>query len=133
MSDAADAAAKPTILVGEDDPVMRVVIEAALAGAGYRCEFGHDGVEVLALFDTGPQRFAAALLDVVMPRMDGLQALDAMHARHPTLPVLLTSGYSRDDLAERIGQRAIAGFLRKPWTYEELVAAVEAATGLLNR
>lgn len=36
-------------------------------------------------------------------------------------------------LAERIGQRAIAGFLRKPWTYEELVAAIDAATGLQKR
>ena len=42
---------------------------------------------------------------------------------------MLTSGYSREDLATRIGARAIAGFLRKPWTYEALVDAVEAAVG----
>ena len=129
MTDASAASPAPIILVGEDDPVMRVVIESMLESAGYGCDCGNDGEQVLALFDADPQRYAAVVLDVVMPRMDGLQALDAIHARRPALAVVLTSGYSREDLATRIGARAIAGFLRKPWTYEALVDAVEAAVG----
>lgn len=117
----------PTILVGEDDPLLALVLDGMLRQAGYAVVLCRDGAEVLARFDATTVPIAAALLDVTMPGLDGVQAAAQLLARRPGLPVVLSSGFARADLAVRIGSLPIAGYLRKPWGYDDLVRTVAAA------
>ncbi len=117
----------PTILVGEDDPLLALVLDGMLRQAGYAVVLCRDGAEVLARFDATTVPIAAALLDVTMPGLDGVQAAAQLLARRPGLPVVLSSGFARADLAARIGSLPIAGYLRKPWGYDDLVRTVAGA------
>jgi CheY-like chemotaxis protein len=66
-------------------------------------------------------------MDLTMPHMDGRQAFLRMHELHPQIPVVLTSGYSEQDvLAEFLG-RGLAGFLAKPYQSSQFAAVLRLA------
>ena len=66
-----------------------------------------------------------------MPGMGGSEALEAIRARHPGVKVLLTSGYSEEEVRQQFSAMEVQGFLQKPYTGEQLLAhilpALEAA------
>ncbi len=62
-----------------------------------------------------------------MPVLDGEEALVRIHALWPGLPVVLMSGYAETDAIQSFGSRGLAGFVQKPFTPAELVAALDAA------
>jgi two-component system sensor histidine kinase ChiS len=115
-----------TILAVDDDPVNQRVLETQLRPAGYRVVVAGDGVEALDAFrDRGP--FDLVLLDVMMPRMSGLEALRAIRTStsQAELPVILLT-------AKQQQQDVLAGFdagandyLTKPFSKKELLARIE--------
>jgi two-component system cell cycle sensor histidine kinase/response regulator CckA len=103
-----------TILLAEDEEAIRNLSERSLRGYGYDILVARDGAEAVALFEAHPE-IAIAVLDVVMPRMGGKEALDAMRRLRPDLKALFTSGYSTDRIHESFVLLPGIEFLPKPY------------------
>jgi PAS domain S-box-containing protein len=103
-----------TILLAEDEEAIRNLSERSLRGYGYEVLVARDGAEAVALCEAHPE-IAIAVLDVVMPRMGGKEALDAMRRFRPDLAALFTSGYSTDRIHESFVLLPGIEFLPKPY------------------
>ena len=103
-----------TILLAEDDEAIRNLADRSLRGYGYEVLAARDGAEAIALCEAHPE-IAIAVLDVVMPRMGGKEALDAMRGLRPDLKALFTSGYSTDRIHESFVLLPGIEFLPKPY------------------
>lgn len=108
-----------TILLAEDEESIRCLAERALRDLGYEVIVAGDGAEAVALCEAHPE-IAIAVLDVVMPRLGGKEALDAMHRFRPGLRSLFTSGYSVDRIHESFVLLPGIEFLPKPFSPSSL-------------
>ena len=131
---AVPAATGRTILVVDDEPIVRRLARNALEDAGHRVVVAADGVEALERYAEDPSAIDAVLLDLTMPRMDGRQTLTHLRARDRDLPVVLASG-----LDPGAGDRAAwdtdaaTQFLAKPYHVDELLAAMDRALTARSR
>jgi two-component system cell cycle sensor histidine kinase/response regulator CckA len=114
------------ILVVDDEPSMRLLIEVVLRGQGWTVVSANGGESALELLKVTPQAPAVIICDVLMPGVDGLELVRRMCARLPNLNVIFISGRLSDvswwptDLREH-------RFLAKPFEKSQLVAAVREA------
>ena len=116
-----------TVLLVDDEEMILESTGAALATLGLEVVTARDGVDGLARFlELGP-RLSLVLMDLSMPRMDGVTAFLAMHQAHPEVPVLLSSGYDPQEPGEGLLDKGLAGFIQKPYRLKDLAAAVVAA------
>lgn len=128
------AAAQPTtttevragaVLVVDDEPSVRDVATAILEAAGYPVLQARDGQEAVEMVRDCGDEIIAVLLDLSMPRLDGVGALRAIHRMRPSLAVVLQSGYHEDDTVAGIVARGEAEFLEKPYGAAALVARIK--------
>src|SRR5262245_29851103 len=112
------------VLLVEDDPRIARVVERALLEAGHRVDPVYDGVEGLDRAGTGA--YDLLVLDVMLPRMDGLEVARRLRRQHARVPILMLT--ARDAVADRVvGLDAGADdYLTKPFALEELLARVRA-------
>ncbi len=120
-------ASRGTVLVVDDDETIRGFANRALAAAGYAVVSAVDGEDALNKLRRDPVNFDAVLLDLSMPKLDGEDTLMALRMLAPNLPVILTSGYSEQTVAQRFVGRGLADFLPKPFVSEALVSSINAA------
>ena len=115
---------RPRILVVDDEPALQHALSRALALERYEVSFASDGRE--ALERLGSADYEAVVLDVSMPRLDGLEVCRRMRAAGDRTPVLMLT--ARTEVAERVeGLEAGADdYLAKPFAREELVARLRA-------
>jgi DNA-binding NtrC family response regulator len=113
----------PTILVVDDESSVRRFASRVLVEEGFGVEEATDGLEALTLARGGAHTFDAVLSDIVMPRLNGVQLLQELTLSHPTLPVVLMSGYAAAQL-ETMGITPPCGMLIKPFSAEQLVGEV---------
>ncbi len=107
-----------TVLVVEDEDLVRTMIVEALEDAGYRVLEARNGQHALEVAERHRGRIDLLLSDVVMPRIGGPELAQRLSCQFPELRVLLVSGYTEHDV------RADAAFLRKPFTPASLESAV---------
>ena len=112
---AAAAAGGERILVAEDDGFVREVFVETLEAAGYRVIVACDGAEADALVRARAAEIDGAVLDVVMPFLNGRQVYDRIRQLRPGLPVLFCSGYSFGELAD-VSSLPGTAFLAKPYS-----------------
>ncbi|MBL7495420.1 response regulator transcription factor [Frankia sp. CNm7] len=112
------------VLIVDDDPAVRQSLERSLRFEGYEVATAGDGVAALELI--ARDRPDIAVLDVMMPRMDGLEACRQLRARGDDLPVLMLT--ARDGLADRVSGLDVGAddYLVKPFALEELFARLRA-------
>ncbi len=118
-----------TILLVEDEAMVRAVAERALSRQGYDVLTATNGEEALELLDrarAGGGGVDLLLSDVVMPLMDGPLLARRARAHYPRLPVLFMSGYAEEQLRNSIDLDNVA-FLPKPFSVQQLGEAVRAA------
>jgi DNA-binding response OmpR family regulator len=116
---------RPKILVIEDDADVRRVICRIVENAGYEPIGAADGIYGMEALEK--HTFVLVITDLVMPRQEGLETIGLIKALHPELPILAVSSvfdadYSPLDRAEQVGAD---GILAKPFTPDELTAAVK--------
>lgn len=117
-------AAKPAralVLVIDDEPVVRLSLQMLLGRAGYEVLLASDGREGLNAVRTEARRIDLVLLDLTMPVLDGRKTYEELHRMAPGLPVILMSGYSKEEAESEAFAAPFAGFLSKPIAPRELI------------
>jgi two-component system cell cycle sensor histidine kinase/response regulator CckA len=114
-----------TVLLVEDEPMVRTVAERALTRHGYSVVTANNGFEALEILNRGDE-FALLISDVVMPEMDGPTMVKEARQSRPELPVLFMSGYAEEQLRKSIDIDKVA-FLPKPFSVQELAEAARKA------
>lgn len=115
-----------TILMAEDDEMVRNLSQKILAASGYTVIVARDGEEAVRLFQEQCQCIDLVMLDVVMPRMGGREAYERMCALRPGLKSLFASGYSESAIDKNFVLEGGLQLLQKPFTREPLLRAVRA-------
>ncbi len=111
---------KETILLVDDEEMIREVGRAMLERLGYSVHTAPGGVEALDALKRHGDGIDIAILDLIMPGMDGGKLFDRIREIRPRLPVILSSGYAIDGQAEEILRRGCNGFIQKPFGISEL-------------
>lgn len=122
-------ARKGTVLVCDDEEIMRDVLETILSGAGYKVELARTGEEALELYPT--QAFDIVLMDVSMPGMGGLTALEELINLDPEAVVLMVTAFATFDTAISAWEKGAEGVIRKPFQNEQILNLV--AKGIRKR
>jgi PAS domain S-box-containing protein len=117
------------ILLADDEPSVVKLLTRMLTRAGYEVVASRDGQEALECFARHDGQFAAVLLDVTMPRMGGIEALEELRRRDAGIPVILSSGYTREEITAHLEPDAFARFLHKPYQMQQLLSCLEELAG----
>jgi len=117
-----------TILLVEDEDMVRAVAERALVRHGYTVLTAAHGEEAMAILATG-EKIDLIVSDVVMPTMDGPTLGREARAKYPELPILFMSGYAEEQLRKSIDLDRM-GFIPKPFEIKALAEAVKATLAL---
>jgi two-component system cell cycle sensor histidine kinase/response regulator CckA len=128
---------RETVLVVEDERVVRALIVRSLTGLGYRCVEAADAGEALRVLEQEEGHIDLVITDVVMPGVSGGDLGSRLAERYPSLPVLYTSGFADDDVIRRGLLDASRPFLQKPFTPGELARkmreVLDSSTGREQR
>jgi DNA-binding response OmpR family regulator len=116
-----------TILLVDDDPMIRNLLTFALERYGYMVLVGVDGEDAIELADAYKAPIHLVLSDVVMPKLDGCRLCADLRRWYPSIGVLLMSGFPDGELAALNFEEDLTFFIRKPFGIDELAAAVRAA------
>ncbi|MCM2334887.1 MAG: ATP-binding protein, partial [Anaeromyxobacteraceae bacterium] len=116
-----------TILVAEDEEAVRRVVTTTLRRAGYAVLEAADGAEAVARFRERRAAIDLCILDVIMPGLNGREALEAIRLLRPGARVLLVSGFTGSVLEDRGLEMESVGLLQKPLSPPELLRQVRQA------
>jgi len=116
------AEAEANILVIDDEVGMREGCRRALTPRGFQVSVAEHGVEGLRKLREG--QFDLVLVDAMMPGMSGLELLDRVYEHDPDIACIMITGYATVDLAAQAMKKGARDFLPKPFTSDELLAAV---------
>jgi CheY-like chemotaxis protein len=118
---------KETILVVEDEDMVRRFIKHALTAQGYQVLECRSGVEALQLLSQTEQSLDLVVTDLIMPDMGGRELAEHARAHRPALPVLYTSGYAKDTTGSQQPLANAEYFLPKPFGPVDLARKVREA------
>ena len=113
------------ILIAEDETIIRLDLREILERAGFEvCAEARDGEEAVELaLGAEPD---LAILDVKMPRLDGIEAARRILAERP-IPIVILTAYGQDELVSRAVEAGVFGYLVKPFREADLLPAIHAA------
>lgn len=112
------------VLLVDDDPRLRSLGRKVLERSGYEVALASDGDEAVALATS--DEFDVILMDLSMPKMDGYEALRAIRAIRPGLPVIALTAHAMKSDQERCLQEGFDQHVSKPFRTQQLVATVAA-------
>jgi CheY-like chemotaxis protein len=118
-----------TLLLAEDERVIRELTTEMAERLGFRVLAAEDGEEAWTLFQEHQADIRGVVLDLTMPRRSGTEVYRLIRSRHPRMPILLCSGYSREAVPESQGPDEPRVFLQKPFTYAQLAVALRDLMG----
>ena len=113
------------VFVVDDDDAVRDSLDALLTALGHDVELFPSGTAFLDACDTIGK--GCVLLDIRMPRMDGMEVQERLHARRPDLPVIMITGHGDVSMAVRAMKSGAVDFVEKPLREEILRQSIEAA------
>jgi len=114
-----------TILMVDDEPMVREVATLALQGEGFGVVTARDGREALHVIDSRDD-IAAVILDLSLPDVSGEEMVSSIRRRRPGIPVILSSGHHEPIVTSGL-REGTATFLPKPWTVSQLLEVVGQA------
>jgi DNA-binding NtrC family response regulator len=112
-----------TVLVADDEQAVRRLAVRILECEGFVVIEAQDGAEALEVIRLGSTSCHVVVSDIVMPRLNGVELMQALASSHPDLPVILMSGYATAELND-LGIAPPCSVLVKPFPPERLVAEV---------
>jgi CheY-like chemotaxis protein len=114
----------PALMLVDDEAAVRRPLRQALALCGYSVIEARDGLEALRLHAHEGGAIRLVVLDVKMPGISGWEVLGELKRRAPALPVILTSGYTREDSTPPVDAARPDAYLPKPYDLAELTGEV---------
>lgn len=116
-----------SILIADDNPVLLQGLHRALASNGYAVQTADDGAAVLDLLSRSPAPPDLLLLDVMMPRLSGLDVLQELRGdpRWKAVPVVLVTAATDEALPAKAREGGAVDVLIKPFRLNELLACIE--------
>lgn len=116
-----------SVLFVDDEEIIRRIGSKILSREGFKVILATDGSEALGVYEQNKDTIKCVILDLVMPKMDGMQAYRHLRKTSPGLGIILTTGYGEEEIRRRFGTLKLQGFLRKPFTAASLIAMVSEA------
>jgi CheY-like chemotaxis protein len=114
-----------TILIVEDEPILREMARDILEGCGYKTLEASCGNEALDVWNNYASRIDLLLTDMVMPGgVSGVDLAERLQAGQPRLRIVFTSGYAANEVNREVLDKTHAHFLPKPYTHDELAQTV---------
>ncbi|MDX2052759.1 MAG: response regulator [Polyangiaceae bacterium] len=113
-----------TLLLAEDDPSVMRVMRGLLERNGYRVIHATDGTQALALFELHHQSIQIAVIDAVMPGITGSVLAQRMRSIHPSLPIVVVSGYTAGAFSEQLVKEHKLTLISKPFSSSALLGAI---------
>jgi CheY-like chemotaxis protein len=120
---------KATILLVDDEETARTVAREVLQDRGFTVLLAANGKEAVETFAVYGDEIAAVILDLTMPVMDGKAAFEKIQEIRPGARVILSSGYTEQDVTTRFTGKAPDAFIQKPYTVRELLAKLRDVIG----
>lgn len=115
------------ILVVDDEEIIRETVTDMLTSLGYEVVTANDGREAVDYYRDHQDEIDLAIIDYIMPRMNGSECFDSMKAMNPKIKAILSSGYSRDGIPQAVLDAGMLDFTQKPFRIRDLSEAVAKA------
>lgn len=113
-----------TVLIIEDEEGIRDLIRNVIESVGFQALEAVDGYEGLDLFRRWEREIDLVLLDLTMPRLDGVEVLQELRRLRSDIPVIVMSGYAEQDVSRRFADLQVSGFLAKPFRLDDLLTLI---------
>lgn len=120
-----DLTGNATILIVEDEDIIRLGNKRALESRGYQVLEASSGVEALEILQENSSQIDLIVSDVVMPEMDGPTLLKKMQNLYPNLPFLFVSGYAQEAFSKNLPENVKFYFLAKPFSLKSFASKVK--------
>ncbi|MFK7992485.1 MAG: response regulator [Sandaracinaceae bacterium] len=104
-----------TVLVVDNEEMVRTLVAEVVSGLGLTVLTAADGAEAVEMFSERHDEIDCVLLDSRMPNMSGQETFEVLWRTRPGIPVILCSGFTEDAVVEDMTKRGLAGFLQKPY------------------
>lgn len=111
-----------TVLLVDDDPSIRALGRRMLERLGFYVLVAEDGVQALDIYHNNGDDLRCVVMDLTMPNKSGEDTFREFRELDPNLPVILASGYSQEDLDDRLKEQGFSAFIQKPFTTDTLGA-----------
>jgi two-component system, cell cycle sensor histidine kinase and response regulator CckA len=113
------------ILVVDDEAEIREVCQLALEAHNYRVLTANDGIQAIAYYIEHKHEINLALIDMMMPAMDGATTIRTLQKINPHIKIIAASGLTSSDQVVNVARLGVRTFLPKPYTAAELVQLVD--------
>lgn len=114
------------ILVADDEETVRNVTKEVLTTFGFTVIMAENGRQAIEMFKANEAKLTAVILDLTMPIMSGHEVFQEIRKTSSTVPVILSSGYTEQDVSEKFSDARPAGFIQKPYVHTELVSKLRS-------
>ena len=108
------------MIFADDDRLLRILNEELLLDLGYSVLMAADGEEAIALFERHREDVFLAVLDIVMPKIDGINAAKKMQLLNNQLPIIFITGKDRNEYSKALREIKNHVVLSKPYSLEKL-------------
>ncbi|HXS97053.1 MAG TPA: response regulator [Candidatus Limnocylindrales bacterium] len=127
----APVAGNGTVLVVDDEEMVRRIAQATLEIRGYKVLLANNGLDAINQARRHPE-ISLVLLDLTMPVMGGEEAIDQILEVRPNVKVVVSTGYDQREAFVRFNRKQVAGFLQKPYTSRQLGEKIDSVLGTLK-
>jgi CheY-like chemotaxis protein len=110
------------VLVVDDERAVLKICTKMVQLCGFTVMTACDGIDAVAKFREQADEIVIVLMDLTMPNMDGITAMDEIYRIRPDTKVIISSGFNKEELSERITSQPPCGFIRKPYSMNVLEA-----------
>lgn len=121
-----DAPPSGCVLIVDDEDAVRELVAHSVERLGFAARVACNGEQAISGFEPFAQRYSLVILDLKLPGIDGIEVLRKLREIRPDIPVVLMSGYFRNQPEAQVMAAAPTRFLNKPFTLSALAAEIRA-------
>jgi CheY-like chemotaxis protein len=121
-----------TILLVEDEIQIRLIAKSLLVVLGFTVIEASNGKEGLALYQKNLKNIILVVTDMGMPVMNGYEMIRELKRLSPDLPIVISSGFGDDEIANHVAQSDIAGSINKPYNFDQLRDVIKSGGLRIN-
>jgi CheY-like chemotaxis protein len=118
------------VLTVDDSRAIRIMVRKLCIELGFEVTEAENGEAALAALSGGAQKHDLIVLDITMPVLDGPSALERLRQQGDQTPVIMLTSERQQSIVDRIEKLGVSGYVKKPFTRDELKDAIIKAVGL---